>query len=386
MQVYLKELHLENFQAHSNLKLNFEPGVNTICGETNKGKSSIRRAIDWLFFNQKIDGVRKHGSKKTSVTATLSNGNIISKVKSASINAYILIKDGQEYKFDAVGKTIPQEILDATTILPLTIDEKEINVNIASSYSTTFLFDPEYKASFRMKLFNLLTGNDILDKLFTQFNKDILHFNKENKREKETFENRIKLIEEKEEEKEQLEAKYSKLQNLLKSIKEKQEKLCKLLELTDLHNKAFENLNLIQTQLHNLIIPEHIELQGLIEKNERFSRLKLLQDDQEALNSTYSHVRVQLKNLVNPDVNMLDLGSKIERFQELQNKSIEVGLARQQLDKEQNKWYTIKEELKKTSADLCEFSRQFVNLLKEAKVCPLCNSEMSHKHIEGIKI
>lgn len=386
MKVYLQTLKLSNFQGHSNLTIEFKPGVNTIYGETDIGKSSIRRAIDWLFFNQKVDGVRKNGTKSTSVIGVLSNGVQIEKRKSASVNAYILIKDGQEYKFDAVGKTIPQEILDATNILPLVIDGEEIHVNIAPQIATPFLFNPEFSGSFRMKLFNSLTGNDVLDKLFSEFNKDLLRIGRESKRETELFESRVSIIENKEEEKEQLEAKYSKAQSLYKKLEEQDEKYNKLLQLKELYKKNKLDLFKVQNDLKSLIIPESTDLQVLMEMNVRLEILISLSDDLEASNSAKNRIVGQLRDLVVPEVDFAGLQGKIEQLDSLIDKTIEIGLRKKELDNLQSKCYTNKEALDHASADLCEFQNQFVHILKEVKICPLCNSEMTEEHLKEIKI
>jgi hypothetical protein len=51
--------------------------------------------------------------------------------------------------------------------IPIEVDGEEIYLNSAKQIAMPFLFDKP--ASFRMKLFNKLTGTDLLDKLFGKF-------------------------------------------------------------------------------------------------------------------------------------------------------------------------------------------------------------------------
>lgn len=76
----MKNVHLKNFQAHRDTKFTLHPGVNVFIGASDKGKSSIYRALDWVINNVSgkgdsftpfsggnpdvtIDGVRRFRSK-----------------------------------------------------------------------------------------------------------------------------------------------------------------------------------------------------------------------------------------------------------------------------------------------------------------------------------
>jgi len=69
----IKQIILKNFQKHSDLTLDLKEGVNIIYGASDKGKSTIRRAIEWCLFCEQISGVRKEGTKQTSVTIIFEN-------------------------------------------------------------------------------------------------------------------------------------------------------------------------------------------------------------------------------------------------------------------------------------------------------------------------
>ncbi len=47
----LVSLQLVNFQVHTGLIIDFSPGITTIVGPTDHGKSSILRALRWVCLN-----------------------------------------------------------------------------------------------------------------------------------------------------------------------------------------------------------------------------------------------------------------------------------------------------------------------------------------------
>ncbi|MCK5601369.1 AAA family ATPase, partial [Candidatus Pacearchaeota archaeon] len=50
----IKNLHIENFQSHKDTGIQFQPGVNVIIGGSDKGKSAIIRALNWVCNNKPI--------------------------------------------------------------------------------------------------------------------------------------------------------------------------------------------------------------------------------------------------------------------------------------------------------------------------------------------
>jgi exonuclease SbcC len=110
-------------------------GVNAITGESDQGKSALIRAVRWLLFN-KPDGqqYRKHGTKETVVTATLDDGTVISRVRAATVNRYVLERPDEETQvFDNFGKYVPQPIVDALGVFPASFTEgttEELSVSM----------------------------------------------------------------------------------------------------------------------------------------------------------------------------------------------------------------------------------------------------------------
>ncbi len=105
----IKRLKLSNFQAHADLDLEFDPGVTTIVGPSDVGKSAIMRAMRLLACNQPggSDFIR-WGAKKCTVSIETEDA-VVTRTRSAAVNKYEV--DGRE--FVAFGKTVPPEVVAA---------------------------------------------------------------------------------------------------------------------------------------------------------------------------------------------------------------------------------------------------------------------------------
>ena len=359
----INSIKLFNFQKHSALSLDFTKEINVIYGSSDIGKSSIRRAIEWTLFNKKIDGIRKQGSKQTSVEITFDNGTQIERIRSVSINRYILRHNGEEKTFDAIGKSIPQEIQDAIGINPVEIDEEKIYLNSANQISLPFLLDKSPTS--RMKLFNVLTGNELLDKLFVNFNKDILRFGRELKEKKERIVLLEKDIEIKEIEKAKLEKKLERAEKVFITIKNLENQLSNLLKLKELWKNISSSLVECQIKVKLIKVPEVIAIKQLKEKIEKFSQLNQIKT---ALISTQEIERVKTQ-LTQTNVKLPyeipELRCKIDRLAKLQ----EISLQRELLDAKSVK---TEIQLKEETSILKQLQKDRLSLLKEAKFCPTC--------------
>lgn len=314
--MHIKQLRLINFQCHSDLTLDLTKDINIIFGKTDTGKSAIRRAIEWCLFNQAFEGLRKSGTKETSVSITLDNDIEIERVRSISINRYILrIPEKKDQQFDAVAKSIPDEIKDILKINPIEVEEDKIFLNSYPQLSLPFLFDKS--PTWRMKLFNQLTGNDLLDLLFVSFNKDLLKMNRNLGETKERYITQIETLKNKEDEKEQLEFKFEKAQQILKTIKIVEEHNSKLLQLQELYNINFKILQTTQESLNTINLPEPQVLQQLTDNLTKLDTFKALYSaflGVQQLEAITSQLDKLNQNLL---CNIDDLPLKIDRLAKL---------------------------------------------------------------------
>ena len=179
--MWIKRIELTNFQKHEKFSADFVKGVNSIIGETDKGKSCVVRAMRWVLFNEpKGDIVRKFGTKLTTVALFLDTGEKVTRAKGDSVNAYEVHVPGKEpVRFDSVGLNIPEEVRRVLNADLMCVDNKNICLNMSSQLEAPFMLSET--GGFRMKVLNKLVGSDILDLVSQDLNKDILRIGRDEK-------------------------------------------------------------------------------------------------------------------------------------------------------------------------------------------------------------
>lgn len=110
----IKTATISNFQSHKDTKLDLvTPGVNVIVGATDAGKSALFRALLWVCFNRPLgESMRSHwasNKEPTEVKIELTDRQVISRVKSSTINEYRIA----DLVLKAFGQDVPEEILNA---------------------------------------------------------------------------------------------------------------------------------------------------------------------------------------------------------------------------------------------------------------------------------
>jgi chromosome segregation ATPase len=127
--VQIKTIKLENFQTHTEKTVVVSPGITTIKGATDKGKSAILRAVGWCCLNN-VSGAEfvKEGTKQATVTITTDNATV-KRVRGASGKTNTYEMDGEEYK--AFGTGVPEDIANR-----LGLD----NINFQNQHDAPFWF------------------------------------------------------------------------------------------------------------------------------------------------------------------------------------------------------------------------------------------------------
>ena len=367
---YIKTLILKNFQKHSNLTLEFTNNINLIIGESATGKSTILRAISWLFFPNSIKGdvVKKENTKKTSVKAILSNGIIIERIKGTTVNRYIL---NDKDTFDAVGKgELPEQLQKALRVKNIEIDKEKINLNIAKQIALPFLLDKS--GTFRMKLFNKMTGNDILDKMFQDYNKEILQLNRKVKSEDERLIEIDKEIENVSERKKIIQEKYNKFKELYESIKTQLELYNSLKEKFNKLQEIQETLKITKEKLNKISIVSDTTFKNLKETSEKHAMLSHLYDKFTTLKEQKTTITNKLKKIKFIEDDKIFLNLK-----HLAEKEIKLNQQLKIYKQLKDSIADIKNKLKLKSKELEEGIEKFNKLLKEEGVCPLCKQRIT---------
>lgn len=104
----IQALSLRNFQGHRKLKVQLAPGITTITGATDSGKSSLVRALYLVAMNQPSGAnFATHGTDDTAV-AVLVDDQVVHRKRSKASNSYWI--GAKEFK--AFGQKVPDEVAE----------------------------------------------------------------------------------------------------------------------------------------------------------------------------------------------------------------------------------------------------------------------------------
>ncbi len=304
----VKSIKIVNFQKHANLSLDFNADINVITGLTDTGKSGVFRALQWIFNFSNISELdyRKEGTKQTSVKVCLNNGFYVERIRSNSVNRYILSKKGTEDKtFDNFGKDTPEEVAIAFEINTIDIENEHLNLNFSSQDQLNFLLDSEYSDTIKAKLFNKLTGNEILDSLFKKLNSDSRRFGRE-------LSDTEELLNKQEEQLCECSLHYSTLKKKSSSVKEIYNNIKVDLEIykhLKALNEQLENNNTARESLKTKIKAigtvsdkKLVELQG---ESDELNKIIVLMSKLEEVNAGLEKIKTSKKHIKSFDFNNL---------------------------------------------------------------------------------
>ena len=149
----IEKLTIDGFQAHQDLELVFDSGVNTIVGPSDAGKSSVLRALRWVALNEPSgDAFIRWGAEKAEVKVKV-DGDFIVRTRGAGCNSY----DLNTREFKAFGGTVPSEVSKLLGVSEL---------NFQGQYDSPFwLGDAAGQVS---RDLNKVVGLEIIDKVLSK--------------------------------------------------------------------------------------------------------------------------------------------------------------------------------------------------------------------------
>jgi hypothetical protein len=171
---YISKIIIENFQSHSLSVFTLKQGLNVIVGPSDSGKSAVIRALKWVLYNEPAgDFFIREGEKECSVTVEFNDGTTLKRYRSRSKNGYVLINpDDEEMRFEGIGSGVPKEIVDATGITKIILDQDSSSaINLGEQLEGPFLLTE--KPSTRANAIGRLVGVNLLDDALRDVLRDI---------------------------------------------------------------------------------------------------------------------------------------------------------------------------------------------------------------------
>ena len=369
----INKIKIQNFQCHKDLEIVLNPDLTVIYGDTSTGKSAFFKSLEWLFNCSDVseNDYRREGSKETSVKIWLNSGFAVERIRSNSINRYILSKDGCEDKiWDSFGRDLPEEIQTVLGIAPIKIDKESLNLNFASQDQLNFILDNSYSDTFKAKLFNVLTGNELLDTLYKEINREGLAFGREIKELEETTKQQEEDLTSSIKKHKELSKKYNlvktKFNDILKDVEIYE-------NLKDLSQKLYticDKTNELNARLKNIKTISDNKIEELKEEAKRLEGWKELSNELEAINTSIAKLEKKKEVLKICDVNFDDLKKEAESLQNLKQLNIVIAS-----NNEKQKELEI--DLEATNTLIQKDEKKLKKLWKECDYCPLCKQKVT---------
>jgi len=225
----IAKITLKNLQPFKALTIDFTEDITTLVGDNNTGKSTVIRALYWLFTNSPSgDWMCKevNGKLKTaSVRMVDTEGNAVKRIRGPKINRYILNGD----KFDKFGRDVPEPIKEYFGKLGIQCGNVELRPFISMDEEQPFLIFES--GPVRGSVLNYLTGIDVADKIKKSFSKEAGALKKEQKVKKQNIKE-LKTKLKKFKNLEELQGRETKVQGRLVTLIQRENKLEELKELS----------------------------------------------------------------------------------------------------------------------------------------------------------
>ena len=136
----LQTIQIHNFQSHENSQLDLSPGINTLVGDSDCGKSAVMRAILWAITNSPqgdayvSDWTKTPKGKQMSGSATYvaidtnpqkERGKFsVVRKRSPEFNGYEVFDGSDNTQFEALRTDVPREVSQCFNIGPVNIQRQ----------------------------------------------------------------------------------------------------------------------------------------------------------------------------------------------------------------------------------------------------------------------
>lgn len=356
----LKKLHIKNFQGHRDSILQFGPGINSIVGRNDFGKTSILRSIDLANKNRPLGkGYIRKNQPDNTIVEIETDAHTVSRERGELINEYRIL--GIKEPFTSFGNNPPEDVVNI-----LNLNE----VNIQSQLESPFLIlsSPGQIAQH----IRSISGLDVIDKLTSYFkNKIIFNSNllKNSKKELEEVNKKLSILKK---------IDIEKFEELLQKAEKLIEENCEIGTHISSLDRIIRNLFDVEKTWVNL--PENLD--------PIFKEVKTAVENLQNSEKQVVDLNKILGNLVSVNVSLIKLPektdiliSKIDPMKEQYNN----------ITGKINSLISIFSELDNVGIKKEEYENkikneqnELFNLLDQITVCPICTSKLTDKTKEKL--
>lgn len=364
----IEKITLKNFQSHRNNTFDFVNGINVILGQSGIGKSSVIRALSYLFTNKKPNSVKyesRPDAKGFEIEVKV-DGHTIKRVKSTKENEYHI--DNDVYR--DIGTSVPDKVYDVSNIAPIKVGSDEFNVQLAKQFDPHFLMF--LSDSLKVKFLNRLSGSHILDIALKETNKDLNSVDRDkinNENELATVQSNInnlmEIIDPIKMVVEDAKSKYS----MLSESSDRLNELKVAKSHLDTYNKQKREFDSIQ------FIISKVNIEGFEFKINRLNDLRKLYNNYTNTSNSINSIQDSISKIDELNVSKLSmLGETLDKNKELWYNYSKVA---EQLINIQRELSDIKGKINSKINEVKEF-------LTSTPKCPTCNSSITKTKIDKI--
>ena len=136
----LQTIQIHNFQSHENSQLDLTPGINTLVGDSDCGKSAVMRAILWAITNspqgdayvsdwtktpkgKQMAGAATYVAIDTNPQKDRGKFSVVRK-RSPEFNGYEVFDGSDNTQFEALRTDVPREVSQCFNIGPVNIQRQ----------------------------------------------------------------------------------------------------------------------------------------------------------------------------------------------------------------------------------------------------------------------